>query len=688
MISTARLRSFPAVRFALAAAALSETSHAATSSGGDAHKLETVVVVGQATARVLDAEALTRVQAVDLEDVFRSEPSVNVGGGAVGIAQKIYLRGMEDTLLNITVDGAPQTGTLFHHIGRVSVEPELLEQVEVQAGAGEATSGAGAIGGAIRFKTKEASDLLEDGEDFGGIVKGHYFSNDGNKGSGTLFGRLGENWGALASVVRVDQNLREDGDGHVLLGTAAEQLLGFAKVDGSLTESQWLTLSYEQREEEGKFGSKPNWSLRTADEILYPVEAKRRTAVLNYGWNFSERWSVEVAAYQTVSEFEQDRFDRWGRYGAEMETKGFDLRNTSLLGDHQVVYGEDYRKDRVSSRYLETDTPGWNFAWDPTVVQFAEVGYVRGAYLQDHYRVLEPVLLSFGARYDSYDFEQLTYTGSAASDEMSLNAGIEYSPVTELTVSLGYAQAMRGKEVGDAFTLEHRPGRLSVAPSLKAEEVVNTELGVNYDNGQWRGKLAFYRTEIDKVILDQIGTVQPQDAVYYENIGTLEIPGLEVAGGFSLARVDLDLAYSRAKPELNGDALEAYEHNGLGSAAGPKWVLKLHYNLSDRLKIGWLTTVVEDLNPIEVLQRNRALGWVDELESVDKPGYSVHDLYVDWLLLADDQLRLTLAVQNLLDETYRSHSSVADYSHIPDYEGIVGVNEPGRDIRLGLGYRF
>src|SRR5690606_39097062 len=112
--------------------------------------LETMVVVGSTTNIDIDAEQLELQQALDLADVFRMEPSVSVGG-SLGIAQKVYIRGMEDTLLNITVDGAPQTGTLFHHIGRVSVEPELLRQVEAQTGAGEATSGFGSIGGAIRF---------------------------------------------------------------------------------------------------------------------------------------------------------------------------------------------------------------------------------------------------------------------------------------------------------------------------------------------------------------------------------------------------------------------------------------------------------------------------------------------------------------------------------------------------------
>lgn len=126
----------------------------------ETNSIESITVVGQATNAVVTTEDLTTYQANDLADVFRLTPSISVGG-SVGVAQKIYVRGLEDSLINVTVDGAPQTSTLFHHIGRVTIDPDLLTEVEVQAGAGEATSGAGAIGGAIRFKTKGADDLLE-----------------------------------------------------------------------------------------------------------------------------------------------------------------------------------------------------------------------------------------------------------------------------------------------------------------------------------------------------------------------------------------------------------------------------------------------------------------------------------------------------------------------------------------------
>ncbi|WP_437418507.1 TonB-dependent receptor plug domain-containing protein [Stutzerimonas chloritidismutans] len=123
----------------------------------------------------VEAEQLQHFQAADLQDVFESSPEVSVGGGP-GVAQKLYLRGFEDTLLIIRIDGASQPGQTFHHTGRIGIEPELLKRAEVQAGTGDATSGPGALGGSIRFVTKDPDDLLREGEQVGALIKGGYFS--------------------------------------------------------------------------------------------------------------------------------------------------------------------------------------------------------------------------------------------------------------------------------------------------------------------------------------------------------------------------------------------------------------------------------------------------------------------------------------------------------------------------------
>src|SRR5690554_4454177 len=68
----------------------------------------------------IDADALDSLSANDLEDVFRHSPEVIVGGGQAA-GQKIYVRGVEDVNLNVTVDGARQSAYLFHHQGRLNI---------------------------------------------------------------------------------------------------------------------------------------------------------------------------------------------------------------------------------------------------------------------------------------------------------------------------------------------------------------------------------------------------------------------------------------------------------------------------------------------------------------------------------------------------------------------------------------
>ena len=141
--------------------------------------LDTVEVTGNTITPELNsvtAEQIEKVQANDLEDLFSQSPEISVGGG-VDIAQKLYVRGIEDQLLSISIDGAVQATRLFHHAGRISIEPELLKRVEVNAGSGNALSGAGALGGSVKFVTKDPEDMLKPGEQFGGLVKGMFSSN-------------------------------------------------------------------------------------------------------------------------------------------------------------------------------------------------------------------------------------------------------------------------------------------------------------------------------------------------------------------------------------------------------------------------------------------------------------------------------------------------------------------------------
>ena len=173
-----------------------------------------------------------------------------------------------------------------------------------------------------------------------------------------------------------------------------------------------------------------------------------------------------------------------------------------------------------------------------------------------------------------------------------------------------------------------------------------------------------------------------------KNIGQLKTDGFEFKAAYWLENMQIIASYSNNDAELNGDTVEGYEHIGLANARGDTWGLNVNYSLSDDIEFGWNFNYVEDLNNIEVLQRGVAIGWIDETQFINKDGYSVHDIYVQWQPLSSDTLTVNVAVQNLFNEQYRDHSSVGDYNNIAGWEGIAGLYEAGRDVRISLSYRF
>ena len=614
-------------------------------------QLDTVKVTGNTITpetNSVTAEQIEKIQANDLQDLFSQSPEVTIGGGP-GFAQKLYIRGVEDQLLNITIDGAQQATRQFHHAGRISIEPELLKRVEVNAGAGNALSGPGALGGSVKFTTKDPEDMLKPGDQFGGLVKGMFSSNtDSFKTNTSLFGRLTDDWSAMVSYTQADVDNYEDGNGDEMLGTEADQEYLFAKVVGHLTDSQTLRLSFEKREDEGERSQRPQWRVAGFNP-LYPIESERETITLNYTLNPINNPYLDLALTLYDTETEMFQNGRFGPFTGTGESTGFDLRNTSILGMHNVTYGVDYREDKTIA--------------DGVSESAKDDSKVKGIYIQDDIYITDALLLSGGMRYDDYELENEFANTQYSEDDVSHNIGLNFHFTENFSAFASYAEAFKGPLAQDAFKV----GFTSNAAGLKPEKAENIEFGVAYESISWFGSAKAYRSEIQDVI-----GVSPSNRNLFDNIGDLDSDGYILEVGHRWKSVMARLSYHYNDAEVDGVEANAYDHNGIANTVRDTVIVSMDYQYDPQWNFGWNARFVKGRDNVE-----------SSLGEVDQPGFGVHDLYVQWTPSTTEDVRIGLALRNVLDKDYLDHSSVANY------EGILsGYNEPGRDVRLSVAWQF
>lgn len=604
---------------------------------------------------VVTAAALDRYAARDLEDVFAGQPEVVVGGGHA-VAQRIYMRGIEDQLLAVSIDGAALGGRAFHHAGSVQIEPELIKRVEVLAGTGDATAGPGALGGSLRFVTKDPQDLLRPGEQAGALLKGGYSSNgEGGKGHATGFARLGSNWAALLSYTHQDQNDYEDGAGRTVAATGARQQLAFGKLVGYFDGGHALRLGLDANRDEGQRTQRPQW-VPSSFNRAYPLQTERRTLTVGWDWQpGGDAIDLRTSAFDTRQDLAQDIIGRWGLFTGRVASRGAELRNTSRLGDHRLTYGVDHRRDDIRSGY------------GPTPGEFKENGTITGLFVQDRYAVTSSLQLDAGLRHDRY---RLTDVNGLAlrADGTSPNASLRWTVLPDVTLLAGHARALRGPKVREAFKQEG----LASVPGIRPEKAETSEAGFEFAPGAWRFNAKAYATEVRDAIADPIG--RPSQ---FENVGTVKSRGVLLHAAWEGQALRAAAGLHHNKATLNGERLNGYEHNGLGISQGDTLTTSVDWRASSAVELGWAGRFVKRIGALQTGEG-----------TVAKPGYGVHDIYANWRPGTLRGLTLSLVVKNLFDKDYLDHGSNEDFQHIPDFEGVVGSREPGRELRLTVSLRF
>lgn len=606
------------------------------------------MVIDQADIQALDPQ--------NMSDLFSRESAVTVSGGA-GPSKRIHVFGIEQSQLAVTVDGMPEVGSSWHHTGSTVIDPAFLKAVEVEAGAAAADAGFAAGAGAIRYETVDADDMLEDGQNIGGLVKLSYGTN-GQGYNGTLgtYGRYkGADW--LLVLHQQDGGDNYDaGNGDEILGTepAASGILAKA---GYEFDTHRVELSFQHDEDNADRTIKMNLGLEGDDE-LYPMEViSDRFSVTYTTIAPTELWDPEFQIYAT--EFTYDRPDYAvdstnGDMYLKEEQLGGKFQNTFLVGPGNITAGVDFN-DHDYHVDAYDDTPTRDF--DTQQV---------GAYAQGRFEFANGIDISAGVRADFMEFtdwndEEFSDSGTSA------NLTVSYEFVPGFEVFAGASQTWMGYDVGEYGYLHARDETFTTDSDFKATTADNVKVGFNAGRGPWQGGITYFETNIDNVSYYGYSS----DTYMLYNAYDLRSVGYTINGSYAWDTGRVGVTYTDAHTTENGE--EAAPDGGYITPVGETATLFVDQTFEQiGLTVGGTVEWAGSLNG----------DWGSQ-PKMDP--YTVVNAYAEWTpeQLGDTTFRL--AVENLFDETYAERSS---YSYSEARGGIDPIYGAGLTVTAGVTIKF
>lgn len=149
-----------------------------------------------ATKTEIGRTVLQQRMAEDFQDIGRS---IDAGVNYNRNQRSINLRGLQDDRILTTIDGVrvpwlvdPRDSARG---GLNAFDFDGLSEVDIIRGSDSTRYGSGALGGVVQLRTLDPEDLIQDGKNFGGVVKSGYDSADQSwRANAALAARSNDTW--------------------------------------------------------------------------------------------------------------------------------------------------------------------------------------------------------------------------------------------------------------------------------------------------------------------------------------------------------------------------------------------------------------------------------------------------------------------------------------------------------------
>lgn len=599
----------------------------------------------------IETGAAGNALAGDVSDLLEFTPGVEVDNGPRRNGQVVSIRGFDDEAVITLIDGRRQNYESAHD-GRFFVDPALLKSIEIVKGSSSAIYGGGGIGGVVAFETKDASDLLDPGQNWGFLSSfGYRSANQEFAPMVAGYGRVGE-WDILGSATFRSSNDIEQGDGNEL-DTDDQLLSGLFKTSYSFLDFHTIGFNYQSFYNDGQEPNNGAGAVTSSNPIVNK-EVMDHQLGLTYQFENPDNHWLNPKAHLYYNHTEVEESDIFGTNAGRVQTRELQTIGTTLDNQTRFSFGENHQ--HIFSYGLEiyyneqtgTSTTTGTRAGVPD----AEAIYA-GGYVQDEISFATPIG-DFGiipaVRFDTFESED--ELGNSQNDhEFSPKLALNYKPIDELLFFGSWSRAFRAPNLTELYpTGLHFPGGFGFPPDnffvpnpgLKPETVTSFELGAGIDLEQ---------------ILSDKDKAQLKGAWFYSKGEDFITQEVNIFAG-TTRNFNVDEA------KLTGFELEgSYEFHPLTAKIGLSYVEAEDENTGEYLSNNVPLTFVTDLS-YQVDKIDSRVGWRgryaeenDRVGSTDTPtsGYAVHDVYYRWKPDAKylDQLTLDLGVDNLFDKAYR-----------------------------------
>lgn len=592
-----------------------------------------------------------------IADVFRSEAGVSVGS-SIPTSQKVYVNGLEETTLAVTIDGSRQNNRVFHHNATNLIDPSLLKAVDVDAGIAPADAGPGALAGSIAYETKDVKDLLP-GDGFGGMVSETYNSNSKTFTTGLGGWGMRDGFEFLGFLNYGKGNNYEAGNGQDVRGTETNLLSGLGKVAYEADSGDRFEISHERVRDDAERPYRANASVVTTGRAWEPLyrnyKLDRDNTVFTYtdttpeGW-----WDPTIRLAYSHSSVETPIFYNAGRgvagsYAGEGESGSLNgkFENKFALENGHIVAGLDFYSDEI-----ELDT-----AFDSEDAR--EKAQNIGIYTQARLEPFDAMRLSFGGRVDKQWFEG-TKGQEWDHSGLSGNASVEYDLASFLTAKAGFSHVWAGIPLAEAFIMNPGWNYGSAGPEITTANNVTAGLEVHYEG--FTAEASLFRSHINDARVAKYAV-----ALANQNYD-VETQGFELSTGYTWMDGFIKVQYAHVDANIDGKPADSDTGNYLTTPVGNIITLSAAHTFSD-----WGLTVGTDMEFAPEYKDG----------SITYASYQVVNIYTEWKPEQLPHMTFRAEVQNLFNEAYASRATYGQ-----EFGNVTPLYEPGRTFLLSVKATF